>query len=273
MPRTALATHPERQVATVSLALRDVAPTAATLAATVDAGPVDADADAVGGAPAVLVVDGDPATASATARALELEGFATEVVHEGGRALARLDERAPALVLLSTSLPDQSGMAVFRAIAAASAVPVIVMAPPDDELDAVLALEAGAADLVTVPVRQRELTARVRAALRRHAASAPTTSTAAGSVRLDPAQREVTVDGRPVDLSRKEFDLLALLLERPGHVVSRATCMERLWPSRRHSDSRTLDTHVKRLRKKLEPEPTRPRYLLTVRGVGYRFRP
>ncbi|MGC8462939.1 MAG: response regulator transcription factor [Acidimicrobiales bacterium] len=257
----------------VSLALRDVA-TVSPAAGEAAGEPVPAEVAEAGGGPStVLVVDGDPSSASELARALELEGFATDVVHEGGRVLARLAERAPALVLLATSLPDQSGMAVFRAIAAVSSVPVIVMAPLDDELDAVLALEAGAADLVTVPVRQRELTARVRAALRRQVAPTAFVSTAVGSVHLDLALREVTVDGQPVDLSRKEFDLLALLLEHPGHVVSRAVCMERLWPSRRHSGSRTLDTHVKRLRKKLEADPARPRYLLTVRGVGYRFRP
>ncbi len=253
----------------MSLALREVAPTEARP-------PADPVVAVGGGSPTVLVVDGDPATATAAARALELEGFVADVVGEGGRALAVVAERPPALVLLSTSLPDQSGMAVFRALAASSGVPVIVMAPADDELDAVLALEAGAADLVTVPLRQRELTARVRAALRRQAATAlppPAGAVPTGAVRIDPALREVTVHGQLVDLSRKEFDLLALLMERPGHVVARATCMERLWPSRRHSDSRTLDTHVKRLRKKLEPEPAHPRHLLTVRGVGYRFRP
>jgi two-component system response regulator RegX3 len=145
----------------------------------------------------------------------------------------------------------------------------------------VLALEAGAADHVTKPLRSRELTARIRAVLRRlgrqpaglPVLAQPSGSYTMGPVCIDLAVREAVVRGRPVDLSRKEFDLLALLITESGHVVSRAQCMDRIWRDRLVGDSRTLDTHVKRLRKKIELNPADPQHVLTVRGIGYRFKP
>jgi two-component system response regulator RegX3 len=151
----------------------------------------------------------------------------------------------------------------------------------DDELDAVLALEAGAADHVTKPPRPRELTARIRAVLRRvgrqpqslvPTASAPESFTF-GPVTVDVSRREATMHGRDLELSRKEFDLLTLLVSESGHVVTRKQCMDRIWRDRKKGDSRTLDTHVKRLRKKIELNPAEPVHLITVRGVGYRFKP
>jgi two-component system response regulator RegX3 len=151
----------------------------------------------------------------------------------------------------------------------------------DDELDAVLALEAGAADHITKPPRPRELTARIRAVLRR-VGRQPSSPTAAdtpegvytlGPVCIDVSLREAAVRGRSVELSRKEFDLLALLISEAGHVVTRKQCMERIWKDRAKRDSRTLDTHVKRLRKKVEINPGDPQHVLTVRGIGYRFKP
>jgi two-component system response regulator RegX3 len=149
-----------------------------------------------------------------------------------------------------------------------------------DELDAVVALEAGAADHIIKPPRPRELTARIRAVLRR--VGSPSTSPvveppvgvyALGPVHIDVSLRQVLVRDREVELSRKEFDLLTLLVSEAGNVVTRTQCMERIWRDRTKADSRTLDTHVKRLRKKVELTPAEPRHVLTVRGIGYRFKP
>jgi len=143
------------------------------------------------------------------------------------------------------------------------------------EVDVVVGLEVGAADYVSKPFRLRELVARMRAVLRRgelrhvqHHEMPP-----GGRVRLDPARREVSVEGRPVNLSRKELDLLALLVGQPGRVVTREECIDQLWWDQELADTRTLDTHVRRLRSKIELDPANPRHLVTVRGVGFRFDP
>ena len=231
--------------------------------------------------PTILVIDGDVSSRESLAADLSVEGFDVVTAADGSQAIALVTSARPSLILLDMFLADQSGLSVFRQIAALSPVPVIMVTAKDDEIDAVLALEAGAADHVTKPFRQRELTARVRAVLRRvgqQPTLAPADPDLAGSytsgpVSIDIELRETTVGGVTVDLSRKEFDLLALLLSELGHVVSRGECMERLWSDRRLGDSRTLDTHIKRLRKKIELDPADPRHILTVRGIGYRFKP
>jgi two-component system response regulator RegX3 len=145
----------------------------------------------------------------------------------------------------------------------------------DSEVDVVLGLELGASDYVPKPFRLRELVARMRAVMRRGATTPSPRDEVltAGPVRLDTGRRDVAVDGHQVDLSRKEFDLLALLMSHVGQVVTREWCIDRLWWEQDLSDSRTLDTHVKRLRRKIEPDPAHPRHLVTVRGVGFRFEP
>jgi len=178
-------------------------------------------------------------------------------------------------------LVDSQGLSMFRTIAALSSVPVIMVTARDDELDAVLALEAGAADHITKPPRPRELTARIRAVLRRVGRPGPEPVRPAvpdgvftlGPVCIDLSRREANVRGQAVELSRKEFDLLALLVSEAGHVVTRKQCMERIWRDKKMGDSRTLDTHVKRLRRKVELHPGQPEHVLTVRGIGYRFNP
>jgi two-component system response regulator RegX3 len=152
-------------------------------------------------------------------------------------------------------------------------VPIIMVTARDSEVDVVLGLELGASDYVAKPFRLRELVARMRAVLRRGVATAEHHEEVllVGPVRLDAGRREVTVDDRPVELSRKEFDLLALLMTHSGQVVTRDWCIDRLWWDQELTDTRTLDTHIKRLRRKIEPDPANPRHLVTVRGVGFRF--
>jgi two-component system, OmpR family, response regulator RegX3 len=239
---------------------------------------VDDDVLPPAGHPTILIIDDDDALRDSVAATLSVEGFDVVTAAGGAEGIALLAAAAPSLVLLDMELSENGGLEVFRQISAASAVPVIMVTARDDELDAVLALEAGAADHVTKPLRPRELTARIRAVLRRVGRPPATTPAPAGTytlgpVCLDVSLREVVVRGRPVDLSRKEFDLLALLISESGHVVTRKQCMERIWKDRRMGDSRTLDTHVKRLRKKIEDNPAEPEHVLTVRGIGYRFKP
>jgi len=170
-------------------------------------------------------------------------------------------------------LPDRSGVEVCRQMRAIAPVPVIMVTARDAEVDVVLGLELGASDYVAKPFRLRELVARMRAVLRRGTAPPPADQEVVGSgpVRMDLGRRQVAVHGQPVELSRKEFDLLSLLMTHAGHVVTREWCIERIWWDQDLADTRTLDTHVKRLRRKIEEDPSHPRHLLTVRGVGFRF--
>ena len=231
--------------------------------------------------PVILIIDDDHLTRDSLAATLSIEGFDVITASTGEEALAHLSTGSPALAILDTQIGDSAGFTVFRELTAVAPwLPVIMITEEDDELDAVLALESGAADHVTKPPRPRELTARIRAVLRRVGRqpqslvpTAPSGAYTFGPVTVDVARREATLHGRDVELSRKEFDLLALLVSEGGHVVTRKQCMDRIWRDRKKGDSRTLDTHVKRLRKKVEVNPAEPVHLITVRGVGYRFKP
>ena len=232
-------------------------------------------------APVILIIDDDHLNCASLAATLSIEGFDVLTASTGDEGLALLTSGSPSLVILDTQIGDSEGFAIFRRITTiAPWTPVIMITDLDDEIDAVLALEAGAADHITKPPRPRELTARIRAVLRRVGRqpqnlidSAPSGTYVFGPVTLDVARREATLHGRDIELSRKEFDLLTLLVSEGGHVVTRKQCMDRIWRDRKKGDSRTLDTHVKRLRKKIEMSPAEPIHLITVRGVGYRFKP
>jgi two-component system, OmpR family, response regulator RegX3 len=225
--------------------------------------------------PLVLVVDDEESYRQALASGLSHEGFAVELAADGHEALRLFHRVHPDLVLLDVMLPDQSGVELCQRMRALAPVPIIMVTARDSEVDIVLGLELGASDYVPKPFRLRELVARMRAVLRRGVTPAVQRDEVlqAGPVRLDTGRREVTVHGSAVDLSRKEFDLLTLLMSHAGQVVTREWCIDRLWWDQDLSDSRTLDTHVKRLRRKLEPDPANPRHIVTVRGVGFRFEP
>jgi two-component system, OmpR family, response regulator RegX3 len=223
--------------------------------------------------PLVLVVDDEESYRQALASGLNREGFAVECAGDGREALRLFHRVHPDLVLLDVMLPDLSGIEVCQQMRALKAVPIIMVTARDAEVDVVLGLELGASDYVPKPFRLRELVARMRAVLRRGAAVAEHHEEVlhVGPVRLDAGRREVTVHEAPVELSRKEFDLLFLLMSQSGQVVTRDGCIDRLWWDQDLADTRTLDTHIKRLRRKIEPDPANPRHLVTVRGVGFRF--
>ena len=230
-----------------------------------------------GGNPVILVVDDEASYREALSLGLGAEGFEVVLAADAGEALRAFAERSVDLVLLDVMLPDRSGLEVCREIKASSSVPVVMVSARSEELDVVVGLELGAADYVAKPYRLRELTARIRAVLRRAAVETEQPDEdrmlVVGPVALDPDRREVHVDGEAVELSRKEFDLLALLMDRSPMVVTRETCLDTLWWGQDLLDSRTLDAHVKRLRRKIEADPAEPRNLITVRGVGFRFQP
>ncbi len=223
--------------------------------------------------PLVLVVDDEESYRQALASGLTREGFAVECAGDGHEALRLFHRVHPDLVLLDVMLPDQSGIELCQQMRALKPVPIIMVTARDSEVDVVLGLELGASDYVSKPFRLRELVARMRAVLRRGVAVAEHHEEVlqVGPVRLDAGRREVTVHGAPVELSRKEFDLLSLLISHSGQVVTRDGCIDRLWWDQELTDTRTLDTHIKRLRRKIEPDPANPRHLVTVRGVGFRF--
>ena len=227
------------------------------------------------GAPLILVVDDEFSYREALSLGLAAEGFEVVTAADAAEALVAFSSRTPDLVLLDVMLPDRSGLEVCKEIKATSNVPVVMVSARSEEVDVVVGLELGAADYIAKPYRLRELTARIRAVLRR-ASSEETPERRdrvlrVGPVSLDPERREVRVHDDRVDLSRKEFDLLLLLMSRSSMVVTREECLDALWWGQDLLDSRTLDAHVKRLRRKIEADPAEPRHLITVRGVGFRF--
>jgi two-component system response regulator RegX3 len=222
----------------------------------------------------ILVVDDEQSYREALSIGLSQEGFDVIVAADGAEARAAVRRERPDLILLDVMLPDVSGIELCREIRAERDVPVIMVTARDGEVDVVLALELGAADYVAKPYRLRELVARMRAVLRRRRESAQDDQVvSAGGVRLDLARHEASVDGALLELSRKEFELLSLLLAKTGQVVTRDECIDTLWWGQDLADTRTLDTHVKRIRRKIEHDPASPVHLVTVRGIGFRFDP
>jgi two-component system response regulator RegX3 len=224
----------------------------------------------------VLVVEDEESFSDALSYMLRKEGFEVAVSATGTGALTEFDRNGADIVLLDLMLPEMSGTEVCRQLRQKSHVPIIMVTARDSEIDKVVGLEIGADDYITKPYSPRELVARVRAVLRRNATeqvevAAPTL--AAGPVRMDVERHVVTVSGDSVALPLKEFELLELLLRNAGRVLTRGQLIDRVWGADYVGDTKTLDVHVKRLRAKIEPEPSMPRYIVTVRGLGYKFEP
>jgi two-component system response regulator RegX3 len=222
----------------------------------------------------VLVVEDEESFSDALSYMLRREGFDAVVAATGPDALEEFDRGGADIVLLDLMLPGLSGTEVCRALRSRSNVPIIMLTAKDGEIDKVVGLELGADDYVTKPYSARELVARIRAVLRRRSDAEPSSEEAvleAGPVRMDVERHVVSVEGQPVALPLKEFDLLEYLLRNAGRVLTRGQLIDRVWGSDYVGDTKTLDVHVKRLRAKLEPDPATPKYLLTVRGLGYKL--
>jgi two-component system response regulator RegX3 len=223
----------------------------------------------------VLVVEDEESFSDALSYMLRREGYDAVVAATGPDALAEFDRAGADIVLLDLMLPGLPGTEVCRALRGRSNVPIIMLTAKDTEIDKVVGLELGADDYVTKPYSARELVARIRAVLRRRGDSAEAAPTdgvlEAGPVRMDVERHVVAVDGEQVPLPLKEFDLLEYLMRNVGRVLTRGQLIDRVWGSDYVGDTKTLDVHVKRLRAKLEPDPANPKYLLTVRGLGYKL--
>jgi two-component system response regulator RegX3 len=221
----------------------------------------------------VLVVEDEESFSDALSYMLRREGYEVEVAASGNDALQSFERSGADLVLLDVMLPGVSGTEVCRALRSKSNVPIIMVTARDTEVDKVVGLELGADDYVTKPFSSRELIARIRAVMRRGVDQDELFSNTveAGPVRMDVERHLVSVGGAPVSLPLKEFDLLELLLRNAGRVLTRGQLIDRVWGSDYVGDTKTLDVHVKRLRSKIEPDPSNPKYLVTVRGLGYKF--
>jgi DNA-binding response OmpR family regulator len=224
----------------------------------------------------ILLVDDEESVQKLLTYPLELDGYRVVQARDGEEALKRFGTEDVDLVVLDVMLPKLDGLEVCKQLRARSSVPIMMLTARDDELDKVLGLELGADDYITKPFSIREFRSRVRALLRRAATprSEPREEEAieVDGLRIDPARRTVEVDGRPVHLTYVEFELLRAMAMRPGLVFSRQSLLEALWGDSAYREPRTIDVHVRHLREKLEDDPREPRYILTVRGVGYRFR-
>jgi two-component system response regulator RegX3 len=224
----------------------------------------------------VLVVEDEESFVEALTVGLKRESFRVQVARDGASALEMFDAVNPDLVLLDVMLPRVSGIDVCRQLRKRSQVPIIMVTAKGAEIDTVVGLEVGADDYVTKPYRLRELVARMRAVLRRSPGAVarggrPLGVLEVGDVRLDPERHEVTIRSRPVQLPLKEFELLELLLENAGRVLPRETLIDRVWGSDYVGDTKTLDVHIKRLRSKVEDDPSNPVRIVTIRGLGYKF--
>ena len=221
----------------------------------------------------ILIVEDEESFSDPLSYLLGREGFDVCVVDNGNDAVTEFDRRGADLILLDLMLPGQPGTEVCRQIRQRSDVPVIMLTALDGEIDKVVGLEIGADDYVTKPYSSRELLARIRAVLRRRGdggdVSGPTVE--AGPVRMDLDRHVVSVNGSDIPLPLKEFELLEMLLRNSGRVMTRGQLIERVWGADYVGDTKTLDVHVKRLRAKIEPDPSLPRHLVTVRGLGYKF--
>ena len=220
----------------------------------------------------VLVVEDEESYREALAYMLSKEGFEVIEAPDGATGIAEFDRRGADIVLLDLMMPGLPGTEVCRQLRLRGSVPVIMLTARDSEVDKVVGLELGADDYVTKPFSHRELVARMRAVLRRgqDAELLPDVVEAAG-VRMDVERHEVSVNGERIKLALKEFELLEMLLRNAGRVITRGQLIDRIWGSDYVGDTKTLDVHIKRLRNKIEPDPANPRYLTTVRGLGYKF--
>ncbi|MCF4005808.1 response regulator transcription factor [Corynebacterium uropygiale] len=225
----------------------------------------------------ILIVEDEESLADPLAFLLRKEGFSTLIAGDGATALEMFTRHSVDIVLLDLMLPGMSGTEVCKRLREMSSVPVIMVTARDSEIDKVVGLELGADDYVTKPYSSRELIARIRAVLRRGAdtdhegAEDDGNILTGGPVRMDVERHIVTVDGEPVAMPLKEFSLLEYLLLNSGRVLTRGQLIDRVWGTDYVGDTKTLDVHVKRLRSKIEPEPSKPRFLVTVRGLGYKF--
>ncbi len=224
----------------------------------------------------ILIVEDEESFVEALTVGLKRDGFLVKVARDGAQALDVFDAVHPDLVLLDVMLPKINGIDVCRELRAKSRVPIIMVTAKGGEIDAVVGLEVGADDYVTKPYRLHELIARIRAVLRRGRGVAEDDARSDGvllvnDVRLDPDRHEVSVRGQLVELPLKEFELLELLLTNAGRVLARETLIDRVWGSHYMGDTKTLDVHVKRLRSKIEDDPSTPRRITTIRGLGYKF--
>jgi len=223
----------------------------------------------------VLIVEDEESLADPLAFLLRKEGFEATVVADGPTALAEFDRAGADIVLLDLMLPGMSGTDVCKQLRLKSSVPVIMVTARDSEIDKVVGLELGADDYVTKPYSARELIARIRAVLRRGADADDTAAIdgvlESGSVRMDVERHVVSVNGDPITLPLKEFDLLEYLMRNSGRVLTRGQLIDRVWGADYVGDTKTLDVHVKRLRSKIEADPANPVHLVTVRGLGYKL--
>jgi len=236
----------------------------------------------------ILVVEDEESYRDALTTALGREGYDVHLAADGTEGLRLFSDMPPDIVLLDVMLPEISGVEVCRRMQALEpAIPIIMLTALNTEVDVVLGLELGAADYLTKPYHLRELIARIQAVLRRVMPPALPThrvhgsqedsgakpSVSVGPITVDFVRREVRVNDRAVHMSRQEFDMLAVMASPPGQIRTRDELIDRLWSNKDLADTRTLDTHIRRLRTKIEPDPPHPRYLITVRGVGFRLDP
>ena len=231
------------------------------------------DVDMASGRRTILLVEDEPAIAEPLAETLTREGFHLEVAGTAADAVDAAGRIRPDLILLDLMLPDGSGFVVCREVRRESQVPIIMLTARGEEADRIVGLELGADDYVVKPFSAREVVARIRAVLRRTDTAAPAEDKPIeiGELRLDPAKREVTLNGDVLELSRKEFELLKLLMENAGSVVKRERVFEEVWDTQWFGSMKTLDVHISGLRRKLGDDSSEPRFLHTVRGVGFRF--